>query len=59
MFSTRDLLIIQFFFFLSEKSTPWSKVMGKYLQTYTVRKDWNSQQRTVFSTSILRDAKVN
>ena len=33
--------------------------MGKYLQTYTVCKDWNSQQRTVFSISILRDAKVN
>ena len=52
-------LINYSFFFLSEKSTPWNKLMGKYLQTYTVCKDWNSQQRTVFSISILRDAKVN
>ena len=32
--------------------------MGKYLQTYTVCKEWNSQERTVYSISILRDAKA-
>lgn len=32
--------------------------MDKYLQTYTVCKEWNSQERTVYSISILRDAKA-